>query len=229
MTKAISYVQEGDNLDWTNNTGADVGYRDIVVLGTRIYIAGEDIKNGATGTLLTEDGWELLAVNDQAFKIGDPVYFDVAAGKVTKVFAGAAGINVPAGTVIQDKAAAGTTAIVDISDPELPVSIVTVVGAAGGNVRGDVASLAGGVAVVLEVIAENALGQAAVTGVYTLKAETDAAFTKGDKLYWDPVAKELTKTKAAGTIPAGVATADKLLATASASILINVFDIEPVV
>lgn len=84
MVKANSLIQEGESLDWTNSTGANVGYRDVVPLGERIFIAGQDIPNGATGTIQSVDVWELPADNTVAFNLGDVLYWDDAAGQLTK-------------------------------------------------------------------------------------------------------------------------------------------------
>lgn len=84
MAKATSFVQKGESIDWTNSTGADIGYRDVIPLGGRIFIAGENIANGATGTIQSEGVWELPADNTTAFVVGDVLYWDAAANQLTK-------------------------------------------------------------------------------------------------------------------------------------------------
>ncbi len=224
MAKVVSFYQEGKVLDWVNNTGANIEYLDIIVFCGRVYIAAENIADGATGSIQAVGVWEFPAVNNQVFNVGDKVYYGVSAGKVTKIFGGADGTNIPTGEVVEAKALTGTTAYVDISKAVFPVSLIQVVGPGEGYSKDDVISLVGGIAIALEDIDENAIGVAAITGIFTLAAETDTAFTKGDKLYWDPDAGELTKTETDSTIPAGIAAADKLQATATASICINVID-----
>jgi Uncharacterized conserved protein len=109
MPGANSFIQEGEVLDWTNNTGTDVAYRDVIPSGGRIFIAGENIANGASGSVNCEGVWELPADNTTAFVVGDVLYWDNAAGKITKT----AG-TYRAGYCTAPKAQADTTSLVKI-------------------------------------------------------------------------------------------------------------------
>lgn len=57
-------------------------------------------------------------------------------------------------------------------------------------------------------------------GVFTLPKATGAAWTKGDKLYWDSNASKFTKT-ATGNLPAGVAAADAASGDTTGSVSIE--------
>ncbi|TZE81996.1 DUF2190 family protein [Calorimonas adulescens] len=104
-----TYIQKGYIIDFTNSTGTDIAYGDVVPIGARIGIAAEDIAKDATGSLNVSGVFELPADNTAAFAVGDEVYWDDAGSKLTKT-AGA----IKAGWVIEPKAQAGTTAKVKI-------------------------------------------------------------------------------------------------------------------
>ncbi|AYO30249.1 DUF2190 family protein [Biomaibacter acetigenes] len=104
-----TYIQKGYIIDFTNSTGADIAYGDVVPIGARIGIAAEDIAKDATGSLNVSGVFELPADNTVAFAVGDEVYWDNVGGKLTKT----AG-TYKAGWVIEPKALAGTTAKVKI-------------------------------------------------------------------------------------------------------------------
>lgn len=105
-----TYLQEGNVIDWTNKTGSDVAYHDVVPLVNRIGVAAEAIADDATGSVAITGVWEIPAVNNTAFDVGDVLYYDAAAEKLTKTAAG----NVPAGWCVEPKDETGTTAKIDI-------------------------------------------------------------------------------------------------------------------
>jgi predicted RecA/RadA family phage recombinase len=105
-----TYIQKGETIDYTNGGASAIGYGDVIPLVTRIGMAGEDIAVGATGSVKTTGIYELPAVNNAAFAVGDQLYWDAAAGNLTNVSAG----NTPAGWATEPKALAGTTARVKI-------------------------------------------------------------------------------------------------------------------
>lgn len=110
MTKANSFVQKGEVLDFTNNTGSDIGYKDVIASGGRIFIAGENIKSGATGSVNAVGVFEIPADNTVAFDFGDELYWDNATGKVTKTVG-----TYKAGYAADGKALAGAVALVKIN------------------------------------------------------------------------------------------------------------------
>lgn len=82
MGKAV-FWQRGDAIDYKNNTASKIDARDIVVFGTRIGIAGTDIKPGETGSLIMTSTWEIPKDN-AAITAGADVYFKDTAASATK-------------------------------------------------------------------------------------------------------------------------------------------------
>jgi len=109
MSKAISYVQNGEILDWINDTGSDVAYRDVIPSGGRIFVAGENIKAGNTGSVNTEGVYELPTDNTTTFTTGDTLYWDATNGILTKT-----PTAYKAGYATATKIQADTTAMVKI-------------------------------------------------------------------------------------------------------------------
>lgn len=105
-----TYIQKGEIIDYTNSSGAAIGYGDVVPLVSRIGIAAENIPIGITGSLKTEGIYELPAVNNAAFAVGDPLYWDGAAGNLTKTATG----TILAGWCVEAKATATTVGKVKI-------------------------------------------------------------------------------------------------------------------
>jgi len=106
----MPFVQKGDTIDYTNPGPAPIQYNDVVPLTTRIGIAGENIAVGATGSLHVTGVWELPAVNNVAFTVGQQLYWD----PVAQVLTDAAQNNILAGWATEPKAQAATTAKVKI-------------------------------------------------------------------------------------------------------------------
>lgn len=103
------YIHKGDVLDLVNSTENAIGYGDVVPIGARIGIAGENIAAGSVGSVHVVGVFELPAENDAAFAVGDVVYWDNTAGELTKT----AG-DYKAGFVTEAKTSAGTIARVKI-------------------------------------------------------------------------------------------------------------------
>lgn len=78
-----NYVKKGEVIDYPNNSGADINYGDIVILGKNIGVAAEHIPQGATGSVKVCGVYEVPAVTTEEFAIGDTLYLD-ADGKATK-------------------------------------------------------------------------------------------------------------------------------------------------
>jgi len=106
----MPYIQKGDVIDYTNPGPQPLAYNDVVNLTTRIGIAGENISVGATGSVHVVGVYELPAINNAAFAVGEQLYWDPVAGVLTNV----AQNNVPAGWATEPKALADTTARVKI-------------------------------------------------------------------------------------------------------------------
>lgn len=99
------YIQNGVVIDFLNTTGAEIKYKDIVTLGTRIGIAAETIPAGKTGGVKTEGIFEVEALNTEEFAVGDVVYLN-ADNKATKT---KGSLTVIVGWVVEAKPAAKTT------------------------------------------------------------------------------------------------------------------------
>lgn len=106
----MSYIQRGETIDYTNPGTVPIAYGDVVVLTNRIGVAGEDISIGTTGSVHVVGVFELPAINNAAFAVGEQLYWDPASGVLTNV----AQNNVPAGWATEPKAPADTTARVKI-------------------------------------------------------------------------------------------------------------------
>jgi predicted RecA/RadA family phage recombinase len=107
----MPYIQKGETIDYLN-LGAQILYNAVVNLVTRIGIAGETIAVGATGPVHVAGVFELPAINNAPFAVGDTLYWDPVAGNLTNVALN----NVPAGWATEPKLLAGTTARVRLCD-----------------------------------------------------------------------------------------------------------------
>jgi predicted RecA/RadA family phage recombinase len=105
-----TYIQEGEVLDFVNGSGSDIAYKEVVVLSSGIAVAGESIANGATGSLRVCGVFEIAAIATAAFAVGDKLFWDASAGKLTNVSSG----NTPAGYCVEAKASDGATAKVKL-------------------------------------------------------------------------------------------------------------------
>jgi len=80
-----TYVQDGETLDWINNTGGAVAAKDVVVIGTNgdavIGIALVDMANGATGAVTVSGVHEVPKVDAAVIAVGEFVIWDSSAGK----------------------------------------------------------------------------------------------------------------------------------------------------
>lgn len=108
MDKEATFIQKGENIDYT--AAADIAYGAIVPMVTRIGVALEDIAIGATGSVTVTGVFEAAAVTGTAFVVGDQLYWDDTAGKLTKTSTD----NTPAGWATEAKASAAAKARVKI-------------------------------------------------------------------------------------------------------------------
>ena len=73
-----NYIQDGCVLDYT--AGADISSGDVVVIGTLIGVALDDIANGAVGPVQIKGVFELPAVSAAVIGVGETLVWDVSAG-----------------------------------------------------------------------------------------------------------------------------------------------------
>ena len=81
MTK--NYVEDGNTMDWTNGTGADVASGDPVVVGAMIGVAHGDIADGEDGVLHMTGVIALAKDEADTWSAGDKLYFDATSGNVS--------------------------------------------------------------------------------------------------------------------------------------------------
>lgn len=109
MAKQATYIQKGKVIDYL--AGAAIAVGDVVTLGTAsIGVAAAAIANGDTGAVAIDGVFEMNAVNNAAFSVGDILFWDDTANKLTKVSTE----NTPAGICVEAKETTGTTAKVQI-------------------------------------------------------------------------------------------------------------------
>ncbi len=129
MAKVNSYVKIGRNLDYTNSSGSDIAYMDIIPLSNRVVIAGEDIKDTALGTVITEGVFDFPA-NTETISFGDPVFWDTGNSYVTKT----ATDNIPVGYATHDKADIATELNVKLESKTLQMPVQA--NSAAGDIAG---------------------------------------------------------------------------------------------
>lgn len=106
------YWQKGETLDYIAAEEA-VTNGQVVSLGNRIGVAGNDIAEGETGALHVTGVYIMDKAASVAVAMGAPLYYDEAEEKITTEAAG----NIPAGYAAADAAASDGTVLVNIGDP----------------------------------------------------------------------------------------------------------------
>lgn len=109
MAKEATFIQNGDIIDYTAG-GTAIAYGEVIPLTTRIGIAQEAIAANATGSVAMTKVFELPAVTGTAFAVGDQLYWDNSANKLTKTDTS----NTSAGYATEPKASSAATARVKI-------------------------------------------------------------------------------------------------------------------
>ena len=80
------HIQKGKMIDYVNSTGEKINFGDVIVVGSIVAVAAEDIAAGATGSVATEDVYE-VEKDASTFAAGAVVYLDADAGKATSTSA----------------------------------------------------------------------------------------------------------------------------------------------
>lgn len=104
------YLQRGETLDYTNAGSAKIEAGDVIVLGTKIGVAGCDIAVGAVGSVHVEGVYKFAKATD-AITIGAAVYWDATNENITTTSTG----NTLAGYAAAAAASADTTVLVKIN------------------------------------------------------------------------------------------------------------------
>lgn len=106
------FWQKGEVLDY--KASAAVSNGEVVSLGTRIGVAGDNIAAGATGPLHVVGVFEMEKATG-AVTMGAALYYDATAKKITTVAsAGESSNNIPAGYAAAAAASADTTVLVKL-------------------------------------------------------------------------------------------------------------------
>lgn len=106
------YWQRGETLDYTAEEAVANGQ--VVSLGNRIGVAGNDIAKGATGALHVTGVYIMDKKASEKITMGAPVYYDAAADEITATEKG----NVPAGYAAATAEAGDAIVLVNIGDPD---------------------------------------------------------------------------------------------------------------
>ncbi len=106
---AKKYIAQGDVLQYTAPANKSSG--DVVAIGKRVGVCITDIASGSTGAIQVEGVWELPKQTPDSIGMGDEVYFDSGAGKITSILSG----NVKAGYATAAAGSAATTVRVKIN------------------------------------------------------------------------------------------------------------------
>jgi predicted RecA/RadA family phage recombinase len=75
---SAKFIQPGETIDFTPKTA--VVANDVVVIGSRVGIAGSNIDAGATGAAIVEGVFEVPKKASTAITAGAEVYFSATAG-----------------------------------------------------------------------------------------------------------------------------------------------------
>jgi len=109
MAKA-TFWQKGEKIDYVNSGSTAVENGQIVVLGTKVGVAGGAIAVGATGTLVMEGVFKMPKASGAAIAAGAKVYWDATNSVVT----GTVGTNVEVGYAAAAAASADTEVLVSL-------------------------------------------------------------------------------------------------------------------
>lgn len=131
MGKAV-YFQNGENLDFINNTESAIAAGDIVNLKNKIAVAGGNISPGATGSVISVGVFGILKTAGIALSAGDAVFYNSETGEATSDSS-----KTPAGIAVADSTAAETSVLVDISAGATALAIVLSMEAATASDTGE--------------------------------------------------------------------------------------------
>jgi len=102
-----------------------------------------------------------------------------------------------------------------------PGDTLTLTAPTGGVVSGGAYKIGQLLVVAAADAAQNTPFEGKRSGVFTLPKDGGVAWTEGDPLYWDDVAKDLTPVSAVGLLLVGVAAKSALLAATTGEALLD--------
>lgn len=97
-----TYWQRGEAIDYTNGTGSKISANTVILLGSRLAIAGADIEDGETGALIVSGVFELpkeYADSGKALTAGQEVQWDDSNSYIKAAVAQVVGTGGDAGKV----------------------------------------------------------------------------------------------------------------------------------
>ena len=97
-----TYWQRGEAIDYTNGTGSKISANTVILLGSRLAIAGADIEDGETGALIVSGVFELpkeYADSGKAITAGQEVQWDDSNSYIKAAVAQVVGTGGDAGKV----------------------------------------------------------------------------------------------------------------------------------
>lgn len=137
MAAVNSFIQEGETLDYINSGETTISYLDIVEGTDRIFVAACEIAPDNQGSVLTEGVFEFNTVNNQAFTVGQKLFYDTTAKLVTSTATG----NIYIGYAIAAKAQTDTVVNVKLVDDTTNTSVITKAANQVASTATDVAGL----------------------------------------------------------------------------------------
>lgn len=78
------YIQKGEMLDYKNEGTENIVLGQIVVQGSRAFVAADNIPVGAVGALAAAGVFSMEKAAGEAIGMGDRVYYDSANDCITK-------------------------------------------------------------------------------------------------------------------------------------------------
>lgn len=127
MAKAVFY-QKGNILDYLNSSESLIGAGDVVAMGTtKITVAANNILPGETGGLVNNGVFILPKASSITVNMGDPVYFNLSSGNITKT-----STDVPAGIAVAAAGSSDANVYVDISSGAAAAAAAAAGAAAAG-------------------------------------------------------------------------------------------------
>lgn len=134
---------------WTNSTGSDVAAGAVIDLGNRIGIAVVAIANGASGSVMVRNVFE-LAKDASVITVEDEVFWDVSASKITTT----QGAGDPRAGIAVESAATGAAYVdVDINRPR------TVGEATIDSGAGDAAANAAAIIQIIQILENSGIAE----------------------------------------------------------------------
>lgn len=110
MSATATYWQRGEALDYTNSGDDTIEAGTVIVLGSRIAVAGCDIESGSTGTVHVTGVFYFPKSTSEAIAAGTELYYSDSDGIAT-----ATASDVVAGYACAVAAESDTTVLVKIN------------------------------------------------------------------------------------------------------------------